>query len=161
MVHRGIATLAGLLMFCFFLLSHLEPDFFLLHLYQSLIYLVIILMLFYLEDQYAYMLGMLAPAAWLILSMLTGITGMALRQVWWIIRPPYPGHHVDNVAIMAAITTVLAIMMIGFCAQRWKHEFAGLGKGAHTFFVSLGVIVVYYGVLVFWFTKSIGPRGTP
>ena len=156
MVHRGIATLAGLLMCCFILLSHLEPDFVLLHLYQSLIYLVIILMLFYFEDQYAYMLGMLAPAAWLLLSMSAGITGMAMRQVWWIFRPPYPDHVIDDVAIVAAITTVLAVLMIGFCAQRWKREFAGLGKGISTFSISLGVIVVYYGVLVFWFTRSIG-----
>jgi hypothetical protein len=158
MVHRGIATLAGVLMCCYALLSHLEPDFFLLHLYQSLIYLVIILMLFYFEDQYAYMLGMLAPSAWLLLSMSIGITGTAMRQVWWMIKPPYPGHRVDDVAIVAAITTVLAFMMIGFCAYRWKREFSGLGKGKSTFFISLGVILVYYGVLVFWFTKSIGPR---
>lgn len=158
MVHRGIATLAGLLMVCYFLLSHLEPAFFLLHFYQSLIYLVIILMLFYLEDQYAYMLGMIAPAVWIVLSISTGIMGMALRQVWWILRPPYPGHQVDNVAIMAAITTVLTILMIVFCAYRWKREFAGLGKGLTTFLISFGVIAVYYGVLVFWFTQSIGPR---
>ena len=158
MVHRGIATLAGFLMLCFLLLSHLEPDFFLLHLYQSLIYLVIILMLFYFEDQYAYMMGMIAPAAWIVMSLLTGLTGMALRQVWWIVSPPYPGHKVDTVSIMAAITTVLAVLMIVFCAVRWKREFSGLGKGLTTFLVSLGIIVVYYGVLIFWFTRSIGAR---
>ncbi|MCL4524546.1 MAG: hypothetical protein M1453_10845 [Acidobacteria bacterium] len=156
MVHRGIATLAGLLAFCYFLLSHLEPEFFLLHLYQSLIYLVIILMLFYLEDQYAYMLGMIAPSVWIILSLSTGLMGMALRQVWWLVRPPYPEHRTDAVGIMAAITAVMAVLMIGFCAQRWKREFAGLGKGWHTFGVSFGIIVVYYGVLVFWFTRLIG-----
>ncbi len=158
MVHRGIATLAGLLAFCYFLLSHFEPDFFLLHLYQSLIYLVIILMLFYLEDQYAYMLGMIAPAVWIILSLSTGLMGMALRQVWWIVSPPYPEHKADAVAIMAAITAVMAVLMIIFCAQRWKREFSGLGKGMRTFLVSLGVIVVYYGVLVFWFTRMIRGR---
>ncbi len=158
MVHRGIATLAGLLAICYFLLSHLEPEFFLLHLYQSLIYQVIILMLFYLEDQYAYMLGMIAPSVWIILSVSTGLMGMAMRQVWWIVSPPYPGHKADAVSVMAAITALLAVLMIGFCAQRWKREFSGLGKGLHTFAVSFGVIVVYYGVLVFWFTRMIGSR---
>ncbi len=158
MVHRGIATLAGLLMLCYMFLSHLEPDFFLLHLYQSLIYLVIILMLFYFEDHYAYMLGMMAPTVWIVMSLSTGLMGMALRQVKWIFFPPYPGHKADAVALMAAVTAVLAVLMIGFCAYRWKREFAGMGRGLSTFFVSLGVIVVYYGVLVFLFTKMIGPR---
>ena len=158
MVHRGIATLSGMLAFCYFLLTHFEHEFFLLHLYQSLIYLAIILMLFYFEDQYAYMLGMIAPAVWIILSLVTGLMGTALRQVWWIVRPPYPDHRMQPVAIMAAITTVLAVLMIGFCAQRWKREFAGLGKGMRTFTVSFGVVVVYYGVLVFWFTRMIQPR---
>jgi len=158
MVHRGIATLAGLLAFCYFLLSHLEPEFFILHLYQSLIYQAIILMLFYFEDQYAYMLGMIAPSVWIILSLSTGLMGMAMRQVWWIVRPPYAGHKVDTVSIMAAITAVMAVLMIGFCAQRWKREFSGLGKGLRTFLVSFGVVVVYYGVLVFWFTRLISAR---
>jgi hypothetical protein len=145
-------------MVCYFLLSHLDPEFFLLHLYQSLIYLVIIMMLFYFEDQYAYMLGMIAPAVWIILSLSTGLVGMALRQVRWIFNPPYPEHKADAVALMAGVTAVLAVMMIGFCAQRWKREFAGQGKGMRTFLVSLGVIVVYYGVLVFWFTRLIRAR---
>jgi hypothetical protein len=156
MVHRGIATLAGLLMFCYILLSHVDADFFFLHLYQSLIYLVIILMLFYFEDHYAYMLGMIAPAASLILMMSTGLITAGLRQVGYLFKPPYPGHQVEPVALMAAITPVMLILMIIFCAYRWKREYAGLGKGLSTFLVSLGIVVVYYGVMIFWFTKSIG-----
>lgn len=158
MVHRGIATMAGLLMFCYILLSHFDPDFFLLHLYQSLIYLVIILMLFYFEDHYAYMLGMLAPAASLIMMFALGLISAGLRQVGWIFSPPYAGHKADPVALMAAITTVMAMLMIAFCGYRWKREFAGQGQGLTTFLISLGVVLVYDGVLIFWFTRSIGGR---
>src|SRR5713226_3186808 len=73
--HRGIATLASALLICFLLLSHFEPEFFLLHLYQSLIYLVIVLLLFYFEDRWAYMIGILAPAVWLLLNYATGELG--------------------------------------------------------------------------------------
>ena len=158
MVHRGIATLAGLLMLCYILLSHYDPDFFLLHLYQSLIYLVVILMLFYFEDHYAYMLGMIAPAASLIMMGATGLISAGLRQVGWLFAPPYAGHKADPVALMAAVTAVMLILMIGFCAYRWKREYAGLGKGLTTFLVSLGVVVVYFAVLIFWFMRSIGAR---
>lgn len=155
MVHRGIATLSGALMVSFLLLSHYEPQFFLLHFYQSLIFLVIILMLFYFEDHWAYMLGMMAPAVWLLLTFSTGLLGGAARQVSHILHARTP----DNaVSMLAAITAVLSVAMISICAYRWKREFAGLGMGRSTFLWSLAVVIIYYGVLVGWFWQSI-PAG--
>ena len=52
-IYREIATLAVLQVLCFLLLSHLEPNFFLLHFYQTIIYLAILIMLFYMEDRWA------------------------------------------------------------------------------------------------------------
>ncbi len=152
MVHRGIATLSGALMLSFLLLSSFEPQFFLLHLYQSLIYLVIIFMLFYFEDHYAYMLGMLAPAVWLLLTYATGLLGGAARQFSHLMHAQRP---TNQVSLLAGITAILSALMIIFCAYRWKREFAGLGKGMSTFFVSLGVVLVYYAILIVWFWKSI------
>ena len=151
MVHRGIATLAGLLMVSFLILSSFEPQFFLLHFYQSLIYLVIILMLFYFEDRYAYMFGMITPAVWLILTYAIGTLGGAMHQVSLLMHAQQPS---DRISAMAAATAVLSILMIGICAYRWKREFAGLGKGRSTFFVSLAIVAVYYAVLVTWFWRS-------
>lgn len=151
MVHRGIATLAGILAFCFMLLSHFDTNFFLMHFYQSIIYLVIILMLFYLEDQYAYMLGMMAPAIWLLGTFATGILGAGVKQIEYIFRPPYAGHRIDAITLMAVVTAVFAVLMIFFCAQRWRREFSGLGKGLHTFLVCFCILFVYYGILVAWF----------
>jgi hypothetical protein len=50
--YREIAALAGLQVLCFLLLSHLEPSFFLLHFYQTIVYLAILIMLFYREDRW-------------------------------------------------------------------------------------------------------------
>jgi hypothetical protein len=148
MVHRGIATLAGALMLSFLWLGILEPQFVLLHFYQSLIYLAIILMLFYLEDRYAYMLGMVAPAVWLVLNYATGMLGAGLRQVSRLMHAQLPS---NKVSLMAAVTAVLAVLMIAFCAYRWKREFSGLHKGTVTFAVSFVIVIVYYGILVAWF----------
>jgi hypothetical protein len=139
-------------MLCFLLLSDLEPEFFLLHLYQSVIYLVIILMLFYFHDRWAYMLGMLAPAAWLVLTYGTGLLGGGLRQVARLLHAQRPS---NQVSLMAAIMAVLAVVMIGSCFYRWRREFAGLGAGGQTFLVSLVVVIVYYGILVLWFWRQI------
>ena len=79
-LYRRIATLAVLQVLCFLLLSHLEPDFFLLHFYRTIVYLALLILLFYFEDRWAYMIGILAPAGWLVLAFATGLLGAATRQ---------------------------------------------------------------------------------
>src|SRR4029077_5722868 len=63
--YRDIATLAGAQVVCFLFLTRLEPAFFFVHLYQSILYIAILVMLFYMEDRWAYMIGMLASVVWL------------------------------------------------------------------------------------------------
>lgn len=150
--HRGIATVASAVMICFLILSAMEPEFFLLHFYESLIYLAIVLMLFYFEDRWAYMIGMLTPAVWLLLAYGVGLLGGALRQVSKLVRAQRPD---SQVSVMVAIMIVLSVLLIGFSAYRWKRQYAGLGKGRSTFAISLGIVVVYYAILIFWFWQSI------
>ena len=80
-LYRRIATLAVLQVLCFLLLSHFEPDFFLLHFYQTIVYLALLILLFYFEDRWAYMIGILARAGWLVLAFATGSLGAATRQL--------------------------------------------------------------------------------
>jgi hypothetical protein len=54
---RDIATVVGVQVFCFLLLSHLEPDFFLIHFYQTTIYLGLLILLFDMGDRWAYMIS--------------------------------------------------------------------------------------------------------
>ncbi len=56
---------------------------------------------------------------------------------------------------MAAITAVLAVLLMAFCGYRWKREYAGLGKGRTTFLLSFGIVVAYYAVLVIWFWQRV------
>lgn len=157
MVHRGIATLAAVLMLTFLFLGGVDSQFALLHLYQSLIYLAIILMLFYFEDRYAYMLGMLSPAVWLLLAYAIGLLGGAKRQFALLLR----GHRATNeVSLLAGLISLFCVLMILFCAQRWRRQYAGLGKGLRTFLTSCVVVVVYYGILIIWFWRLI-PRLPP
>jgi len=146
--YRDIATLAGAQVICFLLLSHLEPDFFLLHFYQTIIYMALLILLFYMEDRWAYMIGILAPAAWLVMAFATGLLGGAIRQVIHIGE----GAAMSNlVSIIAAVTAVLSLLMIAACGRHWQREYSGLGKSLSTFAVSFGVVAVYYGILVVWF----------
>lgn len=148
--HRGIATLASAMMICFLALSTMEPQFILLHFYQSLIYLVIVLMLFYFHDRYAYMIGILAPAVWLLLAYGVGMMGGAARQVSRLMRAQTP---TSDVSVMVAIMVILSLLLIGFCAYRWNRQYSGLGKGLSTFLVSFAIVAAYYAILIVWFYR--------
>jgi hypothetical protein len=135
--YREIAALAGLQVICFLLLSHLEPNFLLLHFYQTVVYLAILIMLFYMEDRWVYMIGIIAPAMWLVMTFASGLLGGALRQVLLIVRGQSP---TNAVSFLAAVTALLSVLMIAACARRWKKEYAGLGKSVTTFAVSFGIV---------------------
>ena len=150
MMNRGIATVSLALMFCFLLLAHFDSQFFLIHFYESLIYLAIVLMLFYFEDRWAYMLGIVAPTTWIVLTFVSGGLPGMFRQVELAVRLRHP----DAMAnLIGGVTLLLSLLMIGFCANRWRHEFKGLGKTRSTLLVCLGVAVAYYGFLVVWILR--------
>lgn len=146
--YREIAALAALQVICFLILSHLEPDFFLLHFYQTIVYLAILIMLFYMEDRWAYMIGILAPAVWLGMTFASGLLGGAARQILQLGQ----GRGLTNaVSFFAAVSALLSLLMIVACARRWVKEYGGLGKSLSTFAISFGIVIVYYGILVIWF----------
>jgi len=150
--YRDIAALAALQVICFLLLAHLEPDFFLLHFYQTIVYLAILIMLFYMEDRWAYMLGIIAPAMWLAITFASGLLGGAARQILQL----GSAHPFGNpVSLLAATTAILSLLMIAACARRWIKEYAGLGKSLRTFAITFGIAAAYYGILVVWFWHMI------
>lgn len=150
--YRDIASLAGAQLLCFLFLTHLEPNFFLVHLYQSILYIAILVMLFYMEDRWAYMIAMLASFVWLGMAYATGILGGAVRQMGEL-RGATPT--ADAVGFIALLTALIAVLMIAFCGRHWKKEYAGLGKTRSTFLVSLGIVAVYYGILITFFWEMI------
>lgn len=152
MVHRHIASLAAATMLCFFVLSNLEPQFFLLHFYQAIFYLIIILMLFYMEDRWAYAMGILAPSIWLLLAFSTGLLGGAIQHVGNLFRPGVP---VFKVGLVAAVLAALAVIMIAVCVHRWRREFTGSKPVLATFGPGAVIVIAYYAVLITWFWRMV------
>jgi len=150
MVHRGIATIASALVVCFLLLSRFDGQFFLFHFYESLIYLAIVLMLFYFEDRWAYMMGMVAPAIWLALTVAwSGLPGIS-QQLLIAMQPSRPFF---PTALLTMTAVILSFVMIVECAIHWYREFAGLKKGWPTLLISLSVAAAYYALLVVWLLR--------
>jgi hypothetical protein len=147
--YRDIATLAGAQIVCFLFLTHLEPAFFLIHVYQSILYIAILVMLFYMEDRWVYMIAMLASVVWLGMAYATGILGSSAQRLFEHNSPNLTSSLVSAIAL---ITALFAVLMVVLCARHWTKEYSGLGKTRSTFLVSLGVVAVYYGILItlFW-----------
>jgi hypothetical protein len=150
MIHRGLASLAFGLGLCFLFLSRFDAQFFLIHFYESLVYFAIVMMLFYFEDRWAYMMGIVAPAVWLVLTLLwNGLPGIS-HEVSLGFRPASAFFPTGLLTTMALL---LSVALIVSCAYRWRREFSGLHKGWSTLLVSLAVVGIYYAVLVAWILR--------
>ena len=150
MFHRGIATIAMALALCFLLLSHFDAQFFLIHFYESLIYLAIVLMLFYFEDRWAYMMGVVAPGIWLALTVTwSGIPAIS-RQISLAF---HPGSTFFPTDLLTTASLALSIVLMVCCANRWRREFGGLRKEWSTLLISASIAAVYYAVVVVWILR--------
>jgi hypothetical protein len=77
--YRDIAVLAGTQVLCFLLLTQLEPRFVVIHLYQLILYSAILILLYYRQGHWAYMIAMLASAVWLSLAYISLILSVAVQ----------------------------------------------------------------------------------
>jgi hypothetical protein len=98
------------------------------------------------------MIGMLAPAMWLVPAFSTGLLRAALRQM---LRLGHGQEISNGVSFLAVISAILSVFMIAGCVRRRVKEYTGLGKSLRTFAVSFGIVAVYYGILVFCFWQMI------
>ena len=98
------------------------------------------------------MIGMLAPAAGLVMAFAAGMLGAAIRQLFLVSEG---AGMINLISLVAGITAILSVVLIAACARHWSKEYSGLGKSLTTFAVSLGVVAVYYGILVAWFWHMI------
>jgi len=155
MAHRRIATLAVAAIVSYLLLGHFDPQFFLLHLYESAIYMVLLFLLMYEEDQWALAVGMAAPAAWLLLITTTNLSGI-FRQLGLVLRfqtPDYPANLIGGVCML------ISALMFGACLYRWNQERWGFRHAWSTISAIAVMVGVYYGILVMWYSRLVMARG--
>ena len=122
------------------------PQFFWYELFKSLMYLVIALMIFFGEDQFSYMLGIVVPPLWFILDIVMGeffgdfavlfgsLTGKASRPM----DTPLHG--------LALITQALLFLL---CLRAWRKQVTGKFFGK-AFGICLGIAIVYVAILAVW-----------
>ena len=122
------------------------PELFYYHLLISTIFMVIAVMVFFGQDKFPYMLGIIAPILWIIFSLLSGgffrefgvlahfLTRRALS-------------HADTPLHGFAILSGLAL--IGLSAHAWRKQVTEKFFGK-TFATALVVGLVWIGVVAAW-----------
>jgi hypothetical protein len=147
-----VAALAVVQIFCFLALARLEPRFFIIHLYQLMPYAAILLLVAYGQQRWAYTIAPLVSVAWFGLAYTADLLGSAvtrLRSVGSF------GSAADIVAVLAVVTAILAVLMTVLSRIHWVRECSGRGRAWRTFFVSLGIVLAYYAILLRWFWDMI------
>jgi hypothetical protein len=130
-----VALLAVVQILCFLALTRLEPHFFIIHLYELIPYVAILLLIAYRHQLWAYTIGPFVSVVWFVLAYMAGLLGSAANLV----------------AILAIVTAIVAVLMTVRCRFHWMKEYSGRERSWHAFLVSFIIVLAYFGILLRWF----------
>lgn len=157
MTRRAAVVMTLAVAVTFWILAFLDPQLFFVHVYESLLYLAIAVLLMKFKDRWASVLGFLGPAAWLVVILLPSAWTAASFNVgtaFAILQSPLLTMGLQRpsfAAIIAeGITLVLSSLMIVFSLNRWKSQRMPRLQAHKIFVTCLMAVAVYYGVLILW-----------
>ena len=125
------------------------PQLFFFELFKSLIYILIAVMVFFGEDQYSYMLGILAPPLWFVLDIVLG----GFVADFQVLGDYFSGKGVPPLDTpLHGLAVVLEALLVFVSWRAWHRQVTEefIGK---TFWVSLVVSLAYVGILAGWYVR--------
>lgn len=154
MSHRTVFALATLQMILFFLVSNYDRYFFTLHFLGSLIYILMLLLLFYDLDEWAYVMGFVAPLFWIVLTLLSGTLQASLRGLWHLVSAPTTANTLD---ILGGLVLLVGVALMVACAWAFRREVWGMPGALRIVIGSVLVVGVYYAVLIWALYRMASP----
>ena len=131
------------------------PQYFPFELVKSLVFVAIAIMVFFGEDNYSYMLGILVPIVGILLNMLLGGFFDEFAVLWAsMTMKPIPPLETPLHGL-AILTEMLLIIL---CLRAWRREITGPFFGK-VFGISLAISLAYAGVLVGWYLAGVSTVG--
>jgi hypothetical protein len=128
------------------------PQYFSYELLKSLIYLAIALLVFFGEDRFSYMLGIVTPPLRFILAILLGEFFGEFKVLFGALRgKPTPTYDTP----LHGLSILLEIVLVVVCYRAWHKQVTEkfIGK---TFWISLAVALAYVAILAGWhFTHAV------
>ena len=147
-----VAALALLQIFCFLILAYLEPRFVLIHFFQLIPYVALVLLIAQGQRRWAYMIGPLVSLGWLWLAYCAGILVWAVEQLR--AREAF-NSAAKLVALLAVFTAVIAVIMFLRCRLQWLTEYAGQESNHRVFLTSAALVATYYSILICWLSDAV------
>src|SRR3989338_2254404 len=143
MINRVVFTLATAMMLLFFLVSNFDRYFFTLHFLESLIYLVMLLLLFY---------GLVGIA----LTLLSGTSLSALQALGQAVSFQGVRSPVD---LLGGTALVVGIALMGASARAFRREVWGTKGALRTVVLASPIVRVYYAGPVYAMLRQASPGG--
>jgi hypothetical protein len=146
MSDRGVFVAAFLTLVLVVASAFALPQLFFYDLLTSTIFVVIALLVFFGEDKFPYMLGMIAPIVWFVFSLLTGgfVSDIAALLRFLSGKPSGPLETpLHGLAILAGAALVI------LSARAWRKQVTEkfLGK---TFAIAAIVSLIWVGIIAVW-----------
>jgi len=154
MVNRAVFTLTAVMAVLFFLASHYDNYFFLLHFLETAIYLTVLLLLFYGIEEWAYSMAFLAPLLWIVLAILGGTLQGGLAALGEVVRMQPVDSPARLVNGLLFVTGVVLSLMSG--RVLWK-EIRGRPGALWAFIGSFLVTGAFYSIVIFTLLRMVQP----
>jgi hypothetical protein len=124
--------------------------FFFFELAKSSIYFAIAALVYYAEDRYGYMLGMIAPPVWFLVDWMSGTLSNDFR----ILADYVAGRSIAPLETpLHGLARLAAIALFIASAHAWRKEVPEKVFGK-TFWKGLAASLVYVGALTIWYFSS-------
>jgi len=131
------------------------PEYFPFELLRSLVFVAITMMVFFGENKYSYMLGVVVPILVMLLNILLGGFFDEFGVLWAsVTMQPLPS--LDTPLHGLAILTMVLLVVLSIRAWRKEVTEAFFGK---TFWICLGISLANVAVLAGWYVWGIAERG--
>ncbi len=142
MGEKTIFALSAALMVLFFLMSNYERQFFVVHCLQASFYLIVLLLLYYGLEEWAYVMAFVAPIPWIVVPLWSAAAAGSLGT---LITPPQVWSPVDVLGLGIFLGS---IALLGVSGWTYKKDIWGRPGALKTALGAIAIVGVFYAVLI-------------
>ncbi len=155
MSDRGVFVAAFLTAVLIVAGAFVLPQFFSFELAKSTIYVATAVMVFFGENRYSYMLGIIAPPLWFFVDILGGIFFRDFRVLFdYITRKGISPLDTP----LHALARLMAILLVIVSVRAWRREVSEKFPGK-TFWTGLVVSLIYAGLVAVLYFLTVATAG--
>jgi len=154
MGEKTIFTLAAVLMALYFWLSNFDRFYFGMHFVQAAFYLIVLLLLYYGLEEWAYVMAIVAPLLWVVEAWLLGILGAALRGLGGLAT----GQGFQNpVDVVGGLVFLVSLVLMAVSAVLFKRDIWGRPGVMRSTIGAILVVGLYNALLAYIYYRISTP----